>query len=198
MFCTTCGTRIDENDVRFCPNCGAMLGATPNNNVTPPPQYVVQPPLQTELPMKWFKFLINFSLIAGAVLNVLIALSYITGTIYFSQTNGEVTAEMIYDTYGQGVQVLDIIYAVFIIGTAVFGIYTRFMLAKFKAKGPVCLYVLYAVSAVGGLIYNIALCAVTGVTEVLSASSFTSLAVSIGFLLANKSYFDKRKSKFIN
>ena len=233
MFCSTCGTKVDDG-IKFCPNCGATMnsgvdnapqhdtqpnytyGSQPQYNAQPnyeygaqhqynaqpqygtQPQYNMQNPLMPQPSMKWFKFLIYFSLFFGAVINLAFGVNYITGNIYFVQSNGDVTAEMVYDFFGSEVQTLDIIYGVLCIAMAAFGIYTRFMLAKYKAIGPKCLYISYAAGAAISLFYAIALVAVTGESEVLSSSVFASLAVSIGFLFANKSYFDKRKHMFVN
>jgi hypothetical protein len=66
------------------------------------------------LGMAWYKFLIYFALIAGAVLNIIASLSYISGGIYFVGTNGRVSAEEVYDYYGIGLQVVDVLYGIFI------------------------------------------------------------------------------------
>ena len=51
---------------------------------------------KTPLGMAWYKFLIYFGLIASAILNTIYGLNYISGGIYFTQTNGEVSAQQVY------------------------------------------------------------------------------------------------------
>lgn len=147
--------------------------------------------------MKWFKFLINFSLFFGAFINLVNGFNYITGGIYFAQTDGRVTAEMVYSTFGSGLKVLDVIQGVLLIVMAGFAIYTRFRLAKFKVNAPLCVYILYGAGAGLTLLYNVALLVVTGVNQ-FTVGSIGSLAVSVGFLLLNYAYFTKRKALFVN
>lgn len=148
--------------------------------------------------MKWFKFLIYFALFAGAFVNLAYGFSYISGGIYFSQTNGQVTADMVYSTYGAGLKVLDVIQGILMIVVAVFGVYTRMRLARYKINAPLCVYILYGTNAGLTLFYNIALLAVTGLNQLTSVNSITTIAVSIGCVLLNRVYFTKRKSLFVN
>ncbi len=112
------------------------------------------------------------------------------------QTDGQVTADMVYGMYDGGLKVLDVINGVMMLVNAGFGIYTRFRLAKYKADGPKCLYILYASSAALSIIYNIALIALTGLNQVFSASGITSIVVSALVVFFNYKHFSKRKDLF--
>ena len=94
-------------------------------------------------------------------------------------TNGQVTADMVYGTYGVGLKVLDVIQGILMIAMAAFGIYTRIRLSKYKLKGTLCVYILYGAGVTLTLIYNIALLVVTGLNQLTSVSSITSLVVSV-------------------
>ena len=71
MFCTKCGKEITDGQ-RFCPGCGAE-----NKNVSQQTYGSMNTSntfdvstVQNVLPMKWYKFLIYFALIAGAIYEV--------------------------------------------------------------------------------------------------------------------------------
>ena len=208
-FCSTCGAKIENESTQFCSNCGAKI-STPVTNSTPVTSSTpVYQPQQTvpaytpvepvvEYKMKWYKFLIYFALFFGAFINFVFGFNYITGGIYFVQSDGQVSADMVYNVYGAGLKVLDVIEGIMMIAIAAFGIYTRIRLAKYKANAPMCVYILYGAGAGLTLLYNIALLAVTGLNQLTTVSGITSLAVSVGFVLLNYAYFTKRKSLFVN
>lgn len=84
-FCGKCGAQLEGDNI-FCPNCGAKVetvGAVANG----PPSVEVSTSV-VQHPMKWFKFLIYFALFAGAVINLVYGFNWISGDIYFVQTNG--------------------------------------------------------------------------------------------------------------
>ena len=168
-FCTKCGTQLEDDNVQFCTNCGAKVGETA----------VAEPAVQ--LPMKWYKFLIYFALFLGAVVNLISGVNFLTGNIYVVQSAGEASAELVY-TYFSGLQTVDMVYGIGMIAIAAYGIYTRFMLAKFKAVAPKCVVILYIVGAVWGLIYNLAAGAITGVGG-FDSSMIVSLVTAVAMAL---------------
>lgn len=213
-YCSKCGAQLGD-EIQFCHNCGSKVEApaetyAPVENVVyNAPIYGQQPPQNqfytpaepiVQHPMKWYKFLIYFSLFFGALINFVFGFNYITGGIYFVQSNGEFSADMIYGFYGGGLKALDVIYGILMIALAVFGIYARSRLAKYKSNGPMCIYVLFWAGAGLTLLYNIALIAVTGLnsSEVFNAQVSGSIGVSVGMALGNYFYFKKRKDLFVN
>ena len=64
MFCTKCGKEISGQ--RFCPNCGAENRNLneQNSSYNASSNAFDISAVQPELPMKWYKFLIYFALIA--------------------------------------------------------------------------------------------------------------------------------------
>ena len=197
MFCSKCGNQIAD-DVAFCPQCGA---ATASQNAQQPAyqQPVSQQPaqpLQPELPMKWFKFQINFALWAGAILNAINAFSMLTGSAY--GTDGE--AELVYAMF-KDLKTLDMACGIFLLALAAFGIYTRFQLAKFKKNGPTMLAILYAGVVVFDLVYVLG-CSNILPQYVLDYVDFTTfysaMAGSVVALAINITYFKKRAHLFVN
>ena len=197
MFCSKCGNQIAD-DVAFCPQCGA---ATTTQSAQQPayqqPVYQ-QPaqPLQPELPMKWFKFQINFAMWAAAILNAINAFAMLTGSQY--GTDGE--AELVYAMF-EDLKMLDMACGVLLLALAVFGIYTRFQLAAFKQKGPKFLAILYAGVIVFDLVYVLGCSSILPeyVLEYVDFTSFYSgVAGSAVALAANITYFKKRAHLFVN
>lgn len=202
-FCSNCGVQIENENAQFCTNCGAQIGV-PVTNGAPiyeqpqsMPGYIPAEPA-VQYKMKWFKFLIYFALFMGAFVNFVFGFNYISGGIYFSQSNGQVTADMIYGIYGNGLKTLDVIYGIAMIGIAAYGIYTRSRLAKFRSNAPMCVYILYGAGTVLGFVYNISLLLITGLNQVFSANSIITLIASVVVILLNRKYFAKRASMFIN
>ncbi len=200
-FCSNCGKQIESENQRFCANCGAKVNETqvPVREQTMPvqPDPVPLNPVVSRS-MKWFKFLIYFALFLGALINFAYGFNYITGDIYTVQSNGQVTAEMVYDVFGTDLKILDVIAGILMIAIAAFGIYTRIRLAKYKKNAPMCVYILYSAGAGFTLLYNIALLAITGLNTLTAASNVISIIVSIVLVVLNYVYFTKRKELFIH
>ena len=181
-FCSTCGAQLNDGQI-FCENCGAKIPDSPN------PQ--TQAPAQPS--MKWFKFLIYFSLFAGAVVNLGSGIAWISGAIYAMQ--GGVSADTVYSVFGS-LKAVDTLYGVMQIALAGFYVYTRFRLAKFCSNGPTCLYVICVLNACLILFYAIVAGSICGIDQV--SSSVPSIGIGIGLLITNVQYFKKRKHLFVN
>lgn len=199
MLCPYCGKDVQENTA-FCIYCGNPLNAAPPYPQQPTPPYQPNAPMYPQpdyyLPMKWYKFLIYFSLFAGAVLNALNGISYLTGSVYFILGHGYADAATVYEFYGETLRMIDIAFGVALIALAAFGIYTRFQLAGFKRNAPTLLYTLYAASTLLPFIYTIAVFMLFGI-EMDFASEIGSLGgVAINIWL-NFIYFRKRAHLFV-
>ena len=195
MFCTKCGKEITDGQ-RFCPGCGAE-----NKNVSQQTYGSMNTSntfdvstVQNVLPMKWYKFLIYFALIAGAIVNFATGITMVTGSVYEVQSG--VSADTVYSMY-DGLKAIDVIYGLVLFGVAILGFVTRSKLANYKADGPKFVYMVYGISAVVVLLYNILVSAVTGL-NVFNASVISSFIVQLIMLGANKKYFDKRAHLFVN
>ncbi|MBQ6972984.1 MAG: hypothetical protein IJP86_11610 [Synergistaceae bacterium] len=145
-------------------------------------------------PLRWHKFLVYFSLWAGAVMLVLSGAAFIAGTVY-----GEM-GDRVYQAFPV-MRSVDIVYGLVLIGVAVYVIYTRFQLAGFRQGAPQKLLVLLALSPVLEWGYQFVLSAITGVpiTEIHSGGSFIGelIGTAIGIWL-HKIYYGKRKELFVN
>lgn len=216
MFCRNCGAQVGDN-ASFCSKCGAPTGNTntqnqansqaPQGGYQQPrggyqQQYGGQPYAQPfapapALPMKWFKFLIYFSLFAGAALNTVSGIMMMTGFHY--EIYGGGMAEKVYDEFS-GLMTLDMACGVGMLICAVLSIVARFRLAGYYKDGPGMLSAVYLAGAIVNLAYVMGAYFVFP-EEVFNAldttSYFTSFAISMGMVSANATYFKKRAALFV-
>ena len=208
MNCPKCNTFI-ENDVVFCPRCGADLrnikadshsgGEGRYSPAVSPAADTAQaqdltPTLPFEGKMKWYKFIIYFQLFVFAALSLYSAFNIISGAQF-----GEY-AESVYDRW-HSVQIIDYIYGAATFGFGVWAIFVRQELKKFKAKGPLHYYL---VTGIGGVaitvLYYFALSFITKfpLSELFDKSSLSNITVCICLLIYNIRYFRERAELFVN
>ncbi|MBP3313232.1 MAG: zinc-ribbon domain-containing protein [Oscillospiraceae bacterium] len=184
MYCIKCGAQIEDN-ATFCSVCGASQTES------------LQPTIKEEAcqqTMKWFKFLIYFSLFASAVLNFISGVQMLTGSIYGAD------ADLVY-AFFDGLKALDVLMGVGMLALAAFAIYTRFRLSGFYKNGPKMVMLTYAIDAALQLIYIIGVNVILPgevVAEIDMTSTIVGIVVSVVMIWANKVYFDKRANLFQN
>lgn len=213
MFCRRCGAQLNEGD-RFCKSCGARVEEEKREGDVPPidpslyggasrgyqsPYDTYAPVGGQPLPMKWFQFLIYFSLFAGAVLNAIEAIRIFTGTYYVDVELGNYT--MMQYTQYSGLRAMDMVYAALLLLYSGFMIYTRFALAGFRRHAPMCLTIMYVVQFVISAGYSILFVALfeSGENLLVMATIFAvlvELAVCAAMILINRIYFNNRKHLF--
>ena len=152
--------------------------------------------------MKWYRFLIYFSLFAGAALCFINALRIFTGTYYISVESGNYTASL-YEQYA-GLFIVDMIYGVCLLLQAAFMVYTRFALAAYRRHAPMCLLFTYVVQFTVYAAYAVANIWIvqSTVSEAVLYQQilliFMELLVSALLIFLNRIYFEKRKHLFIH
>ena len=180
MFCPQCGKDVGEKS--FCPQCGAAVSAEAIEKVGNE---------APAMPMKWFKFLIWFTLFVAALSNLVTGLNMLTGNQY------EGLANRVYALF-KDLKTVDMLFGLLMIGLAAFAIYTRFRLSGFYKNGPLLLNIVYGANAGIGLIYLIAADAATkGVLNLDYSSAIISLVTSIAMIIINAVYFKKRAHLFV-
>lgn len=148
---------------------------------------------QTPMKMAWYRFLIYFSLFAGAFINFLTSLSLLMGRYY---TNKK-TTEFLYNMYDD-LRSLDILMALLLIMISAWGIFTRFRLARYRKNGPLYLNIHYGSSIAWCLIFIYSLSSITNVSPTELASAYIpSIIAGIILIVTNTLYFQKRKHLFI-
>lgn len=151
---------------------------------------------QPELGMKWFKFLIYFSLFAGALSNLFDGIVYIAGL-------GDKPPEFFAEEYyflPDNFRVIEVVFGLFTLATAAWGIYTRFQLSGFKKNAPKCFYTFDIATMVISTVYSIigtALATDDGISAIIGAIIGGVVGESV-FILCNVTYFNNRKHLFVN
>lgn len=180
----------------FCTRCGSALqpdAQQPNQQPEYQHQYYQQStPAQPQLPLKWFKFLVYFSLFASAVLNLINGINLIIGTQY------EGNAEYMYSYY-DGLQIFDAFCGLLLVAMAAFAVYTRFQLAGFRRNAPKLLLLTYAAPCIYNVIYisgtNLLM---PGISMDNSTTIISSIITAAIMIFANNVYFKKRQYLFVN
>lgn len=214
-YCRSCGAWLDSDQAQFCGRCGARTdlayqspydagnGPSCGQPANPYSQYGQQSVYGQNIPtiqysMKWYKFLIYFALFAAGALNILNGLLYFSGMLYASQSDGQITADLIYNFYGNGLKVLDVCMGIVMVALGIFTFYTRFQLSAYRARGPVCLYILYAANAGITILYGVFLLLVTGLNQLTTPNVISSVVTSIVMVFVNQKYFTNREALFCN
>lgn len=180
----------------------SKMGAQQSQANEQPPQTVSQSQSSPDAKSKkddgmgWYKFLIYFALFAGAVWNLVIGILYISGAVYDMT---EASADLVYRVF-PSLQAVDIIYGISCMALAVYAIFVRFMLAKFKKRSLICLYLLYCIVIFIEIVYYIIAANIinASIADVMDAQSIMWLIWQIVFLVGSIVYFSKRKDMFVN
>lgn len=175
----------------FCPSCGQLLKNSEVSPATPDLPDALREEKSIAYSMWWHKFLIYFALFAGALLNLISSLSYLTGYAYD-------IVELEFYSENPMLKVLDLAYGAVLVGMAFLGIYTRFRLARYKRNGPTCLTALYVFSIALPVLYPLAFSVCAPALAGVYYPNYPSLAVTVAFLIFNIIYYKKRKELFVN
>ena len=219
--CNVCGTVLPVPQYNAQPNPGAYnnqpgygqpnpgaYNNQPGYSQPNPGAYNNQPgyraaytydPMDFTGRMKWHNFLIYFSLFASAVMNVLNAILMFSGNIWDMSAPagyGDGFYELVYQVW-PGIQSLDMFYGVGCLVLAALSVVARFQLAGFKKSGPNILTILYALNLILSVIYLVGLSAISGEASASSGIG-GSVAVSIAMIVANSTYYNKRKHMCVN
>ena len=207
MFCKYCGKEVDET-ATFCQHCGAAIKKEEDNSentseslfdqpVSASAEQVVPEKPPVVYPMKWWKFLVYFLLFASAVLNLFSGIGKLTGSIY-EEVPGDGSIEMVYSAF-PALKPIDIIVGLLTIGLAVFAIFVRQALYKFKAIGPKLLIIMYAASCIINAVYCLAVfIVVPEIAQDMMTDFITTIATGIIMVVVNIIYFRTRKELFVN
>lgn len=192
MNCNQCGAEIKEGNIT-CPECGAYVNSA--NQLNGYGQNMQAAP-QTQLGMRWFKFIIWVQLFLNALLNVVSAYRIFTGTQYKDGSYN--ITKYIYMFY-PSLETADKLYAFSLIFLAVFAIVTRFLLAGYKKIAPFCYHGVIGCNIVFAVVYLCKAASIMdmSVGEVMTSNYKIQLLVSIILLAVNIIYFNKRKHLFV-
>ena len=196
MFCKNCGAAIEEGQTS-CPVCGTAVPSESERSVSA--QYAYPP--ATALPMKWYKFLINFALFFSVVLNANSGVQLINGDQY---RDGNVDMSgLVYSQFG-ALKTVDVVAGIVMIAFALFTLYVRSRLAGYCKNGPKMLLLLYILGFAYTVLYTAAVyitLASYGVSlnivDFLLTGSVTVAVVDGVMFVINLEYFRNRKHLFV-
>ncbi len=221
MRCPNCGQRLAD-EARKCPVCGTVIDEAVRMNI--PEKQAEETNISyagdavsgqsseeehhgfeaeninaaqhfPAMPMKWYKFLIYFSLILTGLSNMYTGVQAVMGMQYGTKEQ----SAQVYAVY-PGLHILDIVYGVLLIILGVFVFIVRQQLAGYRAKGPKYLLIMYIASLVLEIFYIGVGSLLSGVNLLTSSESgimlISSILVSLFMIGANKVYFDKRAHLF--
>lgn len=199
MFCKNCGAAIEKGQTS-CPVCGTAVPSESERSVSA--QYAYPP--ATALPMKWYKFLINFMLFFSAVLNAISGVQLIIGDQY---RDGNVDMSgLVYSQFG-ALKTVDVVAGIVLIAFALFTLYVRSRLAGYCKNGPKMLLLLYIL----GFAYTVLYAAAVDITlasygvslnivDFLLTDGVTVLTTAVAdgvMIVINLEYFRNRKHLFV-
>ncbi len=199
MFCKNCGAAIEEGQTS-CPVCGTAVPSESERSVSA--QYAYPP--ATALPMKWYKFLINFMLFFSAVLNAISGVQLIIGDQY---RDGNVDMSgLVYSQFG-ALKTVDVVAGIVLIAFALFTLYVRSRLAGYCKNGPKMLLLMYILGFAYTVLYTAAVyitLASYGVSlnivDFLLTDGVTVLTTAVAdgvMIVINLEYFRNRKHLFV-
>lgn len=199
MFCKNCGAAIEEGQTS-CPVCGTAVPSESERAATA--QYAYPP--ATALPMKWYKFLINFMLFFSAALNAISGVQLIIGDQY---RDGNVDMSgLVYSQFG-ALKTVDVVAGIVLIAFALFTLYVRSRLAGYCKNGPKMLLLLYILGFAYTVLYTAAVyitLASYGVSlnivDFLLTDGVTVLTTAVAdgvMIVINLEYFRNRKHLFV-
>ena len=178
MICSYCGTDNQANS-KYCSNCGKELVC----------EIIPEERSKKTFGLGWHKFMIYFSLFAGAILNLSQGVQLIAGVQY-----GDL-AEQVYNYY-RGLKSVDVLYGCSLIVVAAFFVYTRFRLAAFKRGAPKLLTILYSCTILLTLLYLALVDSITGIS-MMDTSVISSIVGSVTMAVINVLYYKRRANLFV-
>lgn len=205
MNCPKCKLPLEEGQTE-CPYCSALESLTgvssdpkpsANQENTAPsvPKYTQnsaphKPHAKPvpNYPMKWYYFLIYFSLIASAVMNFITAIGTFFGILtMLSMGIDEAFAPTL---------LTSVVSLIASLTLGVLSISARSALAKKKESGPKSLYSIYTTSIIFNCITAVISMFTLNITGVVGV--IPGIIGNVVMLILNRMYFDKRFDLFVN
>lgn len=141
----------------------------------------------------WLKFIVYFQLFAAALLHLINAIQYLSGSLY------GVDSEYIYRVF-PGLHALDITMGVLSLLLCGATVFARFAMTGLRRFAPWLYLGLLTCNVVVSLLYLAIASAISGLSmgDLLSVRDVTQMVAGIGLIAANFVYFRHRMSAFVN
>ena len=189
MICKNCGAYNPEGS-EVCSSCGANLKEQSENK-----NYSYIKKIDAGIPMRWYKFLVLFSLPMSAISNIISGIESI-----FYPSNETSDLSIIADIPKAVLDKLNVFMGLSAIIIAIFVIYTLGRMIRFKSNSLQCLISVYISNALVNTVYAILMLALVGVENgVLFLSiPISSIGTAVFMSIVNTIYFKKRAFLFKN
>ncbi len=179
MYCGKCGCETPSG-MEYCPACQLQIDAQTRQ----PESQVVN------MPMKWYSFLVYFSLFLSMIINIISGIGTMTGNQYLGYT-----AE-VYGTF-PAMKYLDIAMGIYSIAFGLLALVVRTHLVRFSKKAISLVTLFYSLPIISSILYAAASSFVLG-QNCFTASIIAPIIGQIIMLVCNIIYFKKRSHLFVN
>lgn len=162
---------------------------------------VIQEEQPKALPMKWYKFRVKFSMIAGGILYIV--LGAVAASTVMHSAMAQLAATELNDLgfipyFYTGNKAFDIAIGIIFIVLGIATFYVRSRMKKFTADALKKFYILIIVEQALYYIYDIIFALVTKTELDIIGTVVFGLATSVVLVVLEIYYFNKRKSLFVN
>lgn len=213
MYCSNCGKQIENPQSKFCPMCGAVLdiqgerynSQTTSNYSSGMNNYQQETNnysqnynnnFQSNLSMKWYKFVIYFALIIGDIYMACNAINTMTGNIY-----GMEDVSILYETFPT-LKSVDIVFGIIWIAYAFGAFYVRKQLVGFKSNAIKLFLIYIALVPIVSTLYTVIQIRITEISfSDIEGGASSIIGEWLGVIVCvvlNYIYFNKRKHMFTN
>lgn len=150
--------------------------------------------VETDLPMRWFRFLTRFGLWIAGVGMILVGCVILLGPQYLLVG---IDPSVLY-MQNHALLLADFAYGIVCIGIGICCIITRFRLVQFRRNSPMLVYITHAMLVLTPIIYTVfsGICIGESLTDILSLQLVAQLAGLMAGIILHVIYFNKRNHLF--
>lgn len=151
-------------------------------------------PIETDLPMRWFYFLIRIGLWIAGIGMILLGCVILLGVQYLLVG---IDPSLLY-MQNQALFFADLVYGIVCIGIGVCCIVTRFRLAQFRKGSPMLVYTTHALLVLTPMIYMVfsGICIGESLSNLLNLQMAAQFAGLVAGIVLHVIYFNKRSHLF--
>ena len=145
--------------------------------------------------LKYHKFLIYFGLWAMAAVNSVYAALYYSGIMYH-WAREVASSDMIYNIYGKGIKILDMVYATLLIVNAALALISRYRLSRRCTDGGYLVSGILLFQGILPIVYSVSAHFITGITAAFNLKGILTLVLYALVSLVTLMYYKKRRDTF--
>lgn len=149
---------------------------------------------ETDLPMRWFRFLTRFGLWIAGIGMILVGCVILLGLQYLLVG---IDPSVLY-VQNHALLLADFAYGIVCIGIGICCIVTRFRLVQFRRNSPMLVYITHTMLVLTPMIYTVfsGICIGESLSDLLTVQLAAQLAGLIAGIVLHVFYFNKRNHLF--